>query len=70
MKRVTQKERTLNWLRTNGELTFAEAVEKLHILDVRKRIQELREEGYNIITVNRKNASGAIYGAYRLEVEA
>lgn len=70
MKRVTQKERTLNWLRTNGELTFAEAVEKLHILDVRKRIQELREEGYNIITVNRKNASGVIYGAYRLEAEA
>lgn len=70
MTRVTQKEKTLNWLRTQGDLSFSEAVSVLHILDVRKRIQELREDGYKIITVNKKSASGVKFGAYRLIEEA
>lgn len=70
MKRLTQKEITLNWLRTQGDLTFGDAFNILHIGDVRKRIQALREEGYNIITITKKTPSGAKYGAYRLIEEA
>ncbi len=70
MRRMTQKETTLHWLRHNGDLTFAQAVDVLHILDVRKRIQELRQDGYNIITITKKSPSGAKFGAYRLIQEA
>ncbi len=65
-RRPKQKEATLNWLRTYGDLTFRDAVKYLDILDVRKRVEELRREGYNIITITNKSASGAKYGAYRL----
>ena len=66
MREPKQRKKTLDWLRTNGDLTFKDAVYYLDILDVRKRVQELRAEGYKIITVNKKSPSGAIYGAYRL----
>lgn len=68
--RVTQKEKTLNWLRTQGDLTFIDAVNILHIMDVRKRIQALREDGYKILTVEKKNGSGRKFKAYRLIEEA
>lgn len=70
MRRMTQKETTLYWLRHNGDLTFTQAVDVLHILDVRKRIQELRQDGYNIVTITKKSPSGAKFGAYRLIQEA
>lgn len=70
MKKPTQKDKTLTWLQTNGDLTFKDAVSYLNILDVRKRIEELRKDGYKIITITKKSASGAKYGAYRLIQEA
>lgn len=70
MKQPTQKDKTLAWLQTNGDLTFKDAVSYLNILDVRKRIEELRKDGYKIITITKKSASGAKYGAYRLIQEA
>lgn len=70
MKQPTQKDKTLAWLQTNGDLTFKDAVSCLNILDVRKRIEELRKDGYKIITITKKSASGAKYGAYRLIEEA
>ena len=70
MKKPTQKDKTLAWLQTNGDLTFKYAVSYLNILDVRKRIEELRKDGYKIITITKKSASGAKYGAYRLIQEA
>lgn len=70
MKKPTQKDKTLAWLQTNGDLTFKDAVSYLNILDVRKRIEELRKDGYKIITITKKSASGAKYGAYRLIQEA
>ena len=65
-REAKQRKATLNWLRTVGDLTFRDAVQYLDILDVRKRVEELRKEGYNIITITNKSASGAKYGAYRL----
>ena len=70
MKKPTQKDKTLAWLQTNGDLTFKDAVSYLNILGVRKRIEELRKDGYKIITITKKSASGAKYGAYRLIQEA
>ena len=70
MKKPTQKDKTLAWFQTNGDLTFKDAVSYLNILDVRKRIEELRKDGYKIITITKKSASGAKYGAYRLIQEA
>ena len=70
MKKPTQKDKTLAWLQTNGDLTFKDAVSYLNILDVRKRIEELRKDGYKIITITKKSASGAKFGAYRLIQEA
>lgn len=62
-----QRKATLNWLRTQGDLTFGDAFNILHIGDVRKRIEELRNEGYNIATVP---VPGRKYKAYRLIEEA
>lgn len=70
MRKPTQKDKTLAWLQTNGDLTFKDAVSYLNILDVRKRIEELRKDGYKILTITKKSASGAKYGAYRLIQEA
>lgn len=70
MSKYTQKKKTLDWLTTYGDLTVREAVKYLDIIDVRKRIEELRKEGYTIVTVMKKSATGARYGAYRLIEEA
>lgn len=65
-----QRNATLNWLRTQGDLSVIDAALYLHIADVRKRIQELREDGYKILTIDKKNASGTNFKAYRLIEEA
>ena len=69
-KKVIQRVKVLNWLKANKEITFREAVFYLDILDVRKRIQELREEGYHIETTMRHSTTGKAYGVYRLIEEA
>lgn len=70
MDKLKQKQKILNWLRTNGELTVREALLYMDINSPQKRVQELREQGYNIITIWRKNGSGTRYGAYKLIEEA
>lgn len=70
MREAKQRKETLEWLQTKGELTFRDAVFYLNIMDVRKRIQELRERGYNIETTYRYPASGSRYGVYKLIEEA
>lgn len=70
MNKYTQKQKTLDWLTTYGDLTVREAVKYLDIMDVRKRIEELRKEGYTIVTITKKSRTGARYGAYRLIEEA
>lgn len=48
MKKPTQKDKTLAWLQTNGDLTFKDAVSYLNILDVRKRIEEPGRTGIRL----------------------
>ena len=64
--KVIQRDKVLQWLERNGQITFREAVFYLDILDVRKRIQELRERGYNIETVTQRSITGKAYGVYKL----
>lgn len=64
--KTNQRAQVLQWLKTHGGLTNMEAVTELGIMSCPKRIQELRDEGYEIATCYRKSTSGARYGVYML----
>lgn len=66
MANKTQRDRVLEWLRTNGELTTREAVAELNVMSLTKRISELRRDGIVIRTEWRKSSTGAKYGVYSL----
>lgn len=66
MANKTQRDRVLEWLRTNGELTTREAVTELNVMSLTKRISELRRDGIGIRTEWRKSSNGAKYGVYSL----
>lgn len=44
----SQRERILHYLKTGKVLTGIYATNVMHIMDYRKRISELRQEGYDI----------------------
>ena len=46
----TQEERVLNWIRSNGEITSATAYNELGIIQLPKRIWNLKRMGYTIKT--------------------
>lgn len=60
---MTQKEKILEHLKNNNEITSWEAIEKYHITRISEYIRQLRKEGYLITT--ERQAEG--YGIYRLE---
>ena len=64
--KTSQRARVLAWLQTHGELTVREAVTEMSIMSLPKRIEELRDDGYEISTDYRKTKSGARYGVYTL----
>ena len=66
MAKLTQNEKVMNWLMTNGELTTREAVTELNIMCLPKRIEELRKSGVGIRMEYRTSAAGARYGVYSL----
>ena len=69
MKELTfhpQAKQILEYLRTKGGLTTLSAWTELHILSPARRIQELRNGGFNIETEWRKTTSGRRYGVYIL----
>lgn len=66
MANKTQRDRVLEWLRTNGELTTREAVTELNVMSLTKRISELRRDGIGIRTEWHKSSTGAKYGVYSL----
>ena len=47
-KMATQRERILHYLKTGKPLTGIYATNVMHIMEYRKRISELRREGYTI----------------------
>ena len=46
----TQEERVLNWIKSNGEITSATAYNELGIIQLPKRIWNLKRRGYTIKT--------------------
>lgn len=50
MNTATQKEQLLNYMKNHRSITSLEATRKYYILRPSNRIQELKEDGYNIMT--------------------
>jgi hypothetical protein len=46
----TQEERVLDWMKSNGEITSAAAHNELGIIQLPKRIWNLKRRGYKIKT--------------------
>lgn len=65
-RKVKQTALVLHWLVENGEITTREAVTELNIMSLPRRIMELREMGFDIITTYRTSPNGARYGVYTL----
>lgn len=64
-----QSRKILEYLRTKGGLTTLDAWTQLQILSPAKRIQELRNGGFNIETEWRTTSNGKRYGVYVLHEE-
>jgi len=65
MNRHTQQQRILSALQDNrGGMTGMDFIHSLGIIDYRKRISELRRQGYNIPDEYEKSATGARYKRY------
>jgi len=67
MSKTTQHTNILNHLRTTKGITVREAMIEYHISSLTKRIHELRELGYDILsTVKRHPVTGQRYTRYTL----
>lgn len=70
-QRITNHEAILMYLEERGSMTTYEGVTELGIVDVRKRISELRKLGHNIVSEPRTGVNrygmATHYNIYRLE---
>lgn len=66
MKRRTQKERVLQYLKDFKTITSLECVYRLNIVDLQHAIMELRKDGYNI-TDTWVHTETSMFKRYRLE---
>lgn len=64
---ATQRETVLAYLIQGGGLSSFEAMTQLYIMDLPKRISELRADGYNISDRWEKTSNGKRYKRYFLE---
>jgi hypothetical protein len=65
---ANQKERVLAYMAIHGSITSLEAayMRPRPIMDLPKRISELRRDGYPIVKESEKTSNGARYTRYRL----
>ena len=66
--KTTQRDKILSYLKQNRTMTVRDAIFDLDINSPEKRVQELRDMGYDIRTDWIVTDKGTRYGAYRLEV--
>ena len=67
MSKATQHQNIMKHLRTTNGITVREAMIEYHISSLTKRIHELRELGYDILsTVKRHPVTGQRYTRYTL----
>ena len=50
----TQEERVLDWMKRKGEITSATAYNELGVIQLPKRIWNLKRRGYKIVTAWRE----------------
>ena len=62
-----QRLEVLKCLQNGGELTVISAVTQLGVLSLPRRIMELRNMGYPIVTEYRRSETGKLYGVYKLQ---
>ena len=67
MNKPTQNMIVLEHMRQYGYITPMDAVMRYDIMRLWGRIFELREQGYNIETINRRTKHGKQYAEYRLK---
>jgi len=71
MSKTTQHTNILNHLRTTKGITVREAMIEYHISSLTKRIHELRELGYDILSTRKSHpVTGQKYVRYTLLSEA
>ena len=71
MSKTTQHTNILNHLRTTKGITVREAMIEYHISSLTKRIHELRELGYDILSTPKSHpVTGQRYVRYTLLSEA
>lgn len=71
MSKNTQHNNILNHLRTTNGITVREAMIEYHISSLTKRIHELREQGYDILSTRKSHpVTGQKYVRYTLISEA
>ena len=68
MTGYTKKERILYALQGGEVLTSASALTRFHTIDLRKRVSELRSEGYPILDKIVRSVNGEHYKEYFMEV--
>jgi len=55
MGRITQRDRVLQYIRTEGSITALEAVRELGVLQLSARLVELERDGYLFIKTKEKS---------------
>lgn len=65
-KRVSQKEKIINQMRSAGSITALEALGTMGCFRLQARINELRNAGWDILTTMKKDVTGKSYARYSL----
>ena len=68
-RRISQEDIVLNHMRKYGSITSMTAFRLYDITRLSAKIYNLREEGYDIRTLNEKSPTGKYYGRYVLREE-
>ena len=66
---LSQNKRILAYLRTGKSLTQFEALHRFGCMRLASRINDLRNDGWGVLTEKLKLASGKIVASYRLPLE-
>lgn len=66
MKKITQEQRLLEYLKANGYITRMDAP-SIGVANLTAVVSNLRKKGIEVRCESRRSESGAIYGAWYLE---
>lgn len=67
---MSQKNLLMKHLRDNGHITQLEAIGLYRVFNLKGRINDLRDDGHNIVTDMRRDATGKPYARYTLKEQS